>query len=198
MVPSPPCARAADGFRLYEGTAATVNKEVLFLSDVLREQCLLRCGAAPGGGAEDLSLEEARDRLISDTLALQEHEKLALGQVDNEALADRVREALARAAGCDSPCVNGVPPAEIGKWVGRKLLVGDFLVRRVGAFLEVKDEDVKKELQRRSDEGTAAPGSSVESVRRELLEERIAKEVRNWRVRAASKGTITLSPLEGK
>jgi hypothetical protein len=197
-VPSFHRAHAADGFRLYEGTAATVNKEVLFLSDVLREQCLLRCGAGPGGVAEALSLEEARDRLISDTLAMQEHEKLALGQVDNAVLAERVREALARAAGCDSPCGRGVSAAEIGGWVERKLLVGDFLRRRVGAFLEVKDEDVKKELQRRSAEGAAAPGTAEETVRRDLLEEKIAKEVRNWRARAASKATITLSPLEGK
>ncbi len=191
-------ARSAEGFRLYEATAATVNKEVLFLSDVLRERCLLGCGAAPDGGAEPLSLEGARERLISDTLAMQEHEKLALGQVDNGVLEERVREALARAAGCDSPCGRDVSPAEIGKWVERKLLVLDFLRRRVGAFLEVKDEDVKKELQRRSAEGTAAPGLSEETVRRELLEERIAKEVRNWRARAASKATITLSPLEEK
>jgi len=37
-----------------------------------------------------------------------------------------------------------------------------------------------------------------EKVRQELLEEKIGKEVRNWQVRAASKSTITLSPMEGE
>jgi len=195
---SPPAARAADGYRFFEGTAASVNKEVLFYSDVLRERCLLRCAAMPGSAVEDLSLEEARDRLISDTLAMQEHEKLALGQVDNATLADRVREAVARTARCDSPCREGITPAEIGKWVGRKLLVRDFLRRRVGVFIEVKDEDVRKEHQRRLAEGGTARDLTQEKVRQEMLEEMIGKEVRNWYARAASKSTITLSPMEGK
>lgn len=175
-----------------------MNREVLFLSDVRREQCLLRCGAAPGGGAEVLSIEAARERLIFDTLAMQENQKLVLGQVDNAALAEGVREALARAAGCDSPCGRGIPSAEIEAWVERKLLVRDFLHRRVGAFIEVKDEDVKKEIRRRSAEGTAPPGLTGETVRQELLDERMGKEIRNWHARTASKAAITLSPLEGK
>ena len=187
-----------EGYRFFEGTAASVNKEVLFFSDVVREQCLLRCAAMPGSAEEEVSLEEARSRLISDTLAMQEHEKLALGQVDNATLADRAREAVARMAGCVSPCREGISPAEIGKWVQRKLLVRDFLRRRVGVFIEVKDEDVAKEFQRRSAEGGAAQGLTEEKVRQELLEEKIGKEVRNWYARAASKSTITLSPMEGK
>ncbi len=89
-------ASAFDGYRLYEGTAASVNKEVLFLSDVIRERCLLSCAAMPGVTPEELSFAEARDRLIADTLALQEHRKLALGQVDDAVLAKQVEEALAR------------------------------------------------------------------------------------------------------
>jgi len=155
---TPPVARAADGYRFLEGTAASVNKEVLFVSDVRRERCLLRCAAMPGSEKEDLSLEEARSRLIADTLALQEHEKLALGQVDNATLADRVREAQARTAGCDLACREGISPGEIGKWVERKLLVRDFLRRRVGAFVEVKDDDVRREYQRRSAGEPPRPG----------------------------------------
>ena len=195
---SPPAARAADGYRFLEGTAASVNKEVLFVSDVRRERCLLRCAAMPGSEKENLSLEEARSRLIADTLALQEHEKLALGQVDNATLADRVREAQARTAGCDLACREGISPGEIGKWVERKLLVRDFLRRRVGAFIEVKDDDVRREYQRRSAGGAAPAGLTQEMVRQELLEEKIDKEVRNWQARAASKSTITLSPMEGE
>lgn len=195
---SPPAARAAEGYRFLEGTAASVNKEVLFVSDVQRERCLLRCAAMPGSAKEDLSLEEARKRLIADTLALQEHKKLALGQVDNATLADRVREAQARTAGCDSPCREGISPEEVGKWVERKLLVQDFLRRRVGVFVEVKDEDARKEYQHRSAGGAAPPGLTEEKVRQELLEEKIGKEVRNWQARAASKSTITLSPMEGE
>jgi hypothetical protein len=192
----PPGARALEGFRFYEGTAASVNKEVLFLSDVLRERCLLRCAAMPGSGEEDLSLGEARDRLIADTLALQEQKKLALGQVDNALLADQAREAVGRMAGCASPCREGISPRQISDWLERKFLIRDFLRRRVAVFVEIKDDDVRKEYQRRLAQGDAARGSTEEKVRAELLAAKIDREVRNWYSRAASKSSITLSPLE--
>ncbi len=187
-----------DGYELFESTAATVNKEVLFLSDVRLEQCLRRCAAMPGSGGEDLSLEEARNRLIADTLALQEQRKLELGQVDNAALAAAVLEAASRTAKCGSPCRGGIPPKRVADWVERKLLVRDFLLRRVAVFVEIKDEEVRKEYQRRAGRGDAAPGLTEEKVRQELREAKIAQEVRNWYDRAASKSRIILSPLEGR
>ncbi len=194
----PPGARALDGFRFYEGTAASVNKEVLFLSDVLREQCLRRCATMPGSREELLSLQEARDRLVADTLALQEQRKLVLGQVDNALLADQVREALARTAGCASPCREGISPRQISEWTERKLLIRDFLRRRVAVFVDINNDDVLKEYQRRLAQGDAAPGLTEETVRTELLEEKIDRAVRNWHSRAASKSSITLSPMEDK
>ncbi|MBP2675382.1 MAG: hypothetical protein H6Q84_2222 [Deltaproteobacteria bacterium] len=192
----PPGAHADEGYRLYEGMAASVNKEVLFLSDVLREQCFHRCATMPGSGEEALSLREARDRLISDTLALQEQKKLALGQVDNAVLADQAREAVRRTEGCPSSCREGISPREVSVWVERKLLIRDFLRRRIGAFIEIDIDDARKEYQHRLSQGEAAPGLTVEKVRQELLEEKIGREVRNWYDRAASKSSIALSPLE--
>jgi len=49
---SPAAGRAAEGYRVYESTAASVNGEVLFVSDVARERCFLRCAAMPGTGEE--------------------------------------------------------------------------------------------------------------------------------------------------
>jgi hypothetical protein len=187
-----------DGYELFESSAASVNREVLFLSDVRLEQCLLRCAAMPGSRGEDLSLEEARNRLIADTLALQEQRKLELGQVDNAALDAAVREAAARMEKCDSPCRAEIPPKRMPDWVERKLLVRDFLRRRVAVFVEVKDEDVRREYQRRAGRADGASGLSEEKVRQELLEAKVAQEVRNWYDRAASKSRIILSPLEGR
>ena len=68
---SPAAGDAAEGYRLYESTAASVNGEVLFVSDVAREACFLRCAAMPGTVEEILSARKARDRLVLDTLALQ-------------------------------------------------------------------------------------------------------------------------------
>ena len=90
---SPAAGRAAEGYRVYESTAASVNGEVVFVSDVAREACFLRCAAMPGSGEEILSLRQARDRLILDTLALQEQRKLLLGAVDNAMLEEYAREA---------------------------------------------------------------------------------------------------------
>jgi len=194
----PQAAPGAEGFTYFEGTAATVNREVLFFSDIFFEQCLLRCGALPGSRAEERSFPEIRERLITDMLALQEQEKLALGQVDNVALAEQVQEAESKLASCESPCRRDISGERLAKWVERKLVIRGFLHDRVGIFIDVSEEDVRKELERRAAHKEPEVGLSVEELRREIREEKIAKEVQNWRIRAASKATITLSPLEGK
>lgn len=193
---SPAAARAADGFRVYESTAASVNGEVLFVSDVAREACFLRCAAMPGTGEELLSARETRDRLVLDTLALQEQRKLLLGTVDNATLAGYAREAESRMAACPSLCKREIAPGETREWIGRKLLLRDFFNRRVAVFVEVKGDDVRRELARRP----SAPGideePAFEQVRDEMLDARIAQEIRNWQSRAASKSRVILSPLE--
>jgi hypothetical protein len=195
---SPAAARAAEGYRLYESSAASVNGEVLFVSDVAREACLLGCAAMPGTGAETPSLRQARERLILDTLALQEQRKLLLGSVDNAVLERYAREAVARMAACPSPCQREIAPGEIREWVRRKLLLREFFDRRVGVFVEVKDDDVDKELAKRS----SAPGIGAkptrEQVREEMLDAAIAREIRNWQTRAASKSRVILSPMEDR
>ena len=192
---SPAAARADEAYRVYESTAASVNGEVLFVSDVAREACFLRCAAMPGTGEEILSSREARDRLILDTLALQEQGKLLLGTVDNVTLERYAREAESRMAACPSPCKGEISPLEILEWIRRKLLLRDFFDRRVAVFVDVQDDDVRKEIARRS----SAPGSGAEStweqVRSEMLDARIAQEIRNWQSRAASKSRLILSPL---
>jgi hypothetical protein len=195
---SPAAARAAEEYRVYESTAASVNGEVLFVSDVARERCFLRCAAMPGTGEEILPTREARDRLVLDTLALQEQRKLLLGTVDNVTLAGYAREAESRMAACPSPCEREIAPGETREWIRRKLLLRDFFNRRVAVFVEVKDDDVRRELARRS----SAPGngaeSTLEQVRDEMRDTRIAQEIRNWESRAASKSRMILSPLEDR
>jgi len=193
----PSAASALEGYRVYESTAATVNGEVLLLSEVAREACFLRCGAMPGTEPEALSLPEARDRLIADTLVLQEQKKLALGQVDNAVLAAWGKEALARMAACGSPCGAEVGPDPTREWVERKLLIREFLRQRVGVFVEVKDTEVERELRRHTDAG-GGTDLTEDQVREQLHEAKVAQEVRNWFSRATSKARIVLSPLEGK
>jgi hypothetical protein len=195
---SPAAGRTAEGYRAYESTAASVNGEVIFVSDVGREACFLRCAAMPGTEEEILSLREARDRLILDTLALQEQRKLLLGAVDNAVLEGYAREAESRMAVCSSPCQGEIAPGETREWVRRKLLLRDFFNRRVAVFVEVKSDDVQRELERRS----TSPGNGAEptweEVRDEMLDARIAQEIRNWQSRAASKSRLILSPLEDR
>ena len=193
---SPAAGRAAEGYRAYESTAASVNGEVLFVSDVAREACFLRCAAMPGTGEEILSSREARDRLILDTLALQEQGKLLLGTVDNVTLERSAREAESRMAACSSPCKEEILPGETREWIRRKLLIRDFFNRRVAVFVDVQDDDVRKELARRSSAAGSGAESTWEQVRSEMLDARIAQEIRNWQSRAASKSRLILSPLE--
>jgi hypothetical protein len=195
---SPAAARAAEGYQVYESTAASVNGEVLFVSDVAREACFLRCAAMPGTVGEILSPLGVRDRLVLDTLALQEQRKLLLGTVDNTTLKGVAQEAESRMAACASPCKREIGPGETLDWIRRKLLLRDFFNRRVAVFVEVKDDDVQKELARRS----SAPGDGAkpteEQVRDEMRDARIAQEIRNWETRAASKSRLIFSPLEDR
>ena len=194
----PGAGRAAEGYRVYESTAASVNGEVLFVSDVERESCFLACAAMPGSGEEILSLREARNRLILDTLALQEQRKLLLGAVDNATLEKAAREAESRMAACPSPCMRGITPVETREWVRRKLLLRDFFNRRVAVFADVKSDDVEKELARRSSSPGNGAKPTLEEVRKEMLDARIAQEIRNWQTRAASKSRVVLSPMEDR
>ena len=187
-------ASALDGYRVYESTAASVNGEVLFLSDVAREECFHRCAAMPGSEPELLTLQEARDRLIADVLVLQEQKKLALGQVDNATLSAYAAEAVARMTACGSSCREGIRPEEIRSWLERKLVIRDFFNRRVGMFVEVSDEDVEREIRRRTSAGGSAD-LGEDQVRGEMLEAKVAREVRNWYDRTASKARIVLSPM---
>lgn len=188
----------AQGYRLYEATAATVNGRVIFLSDVVRESCLRRCGAFRGDEAVDLSLSEARDRVVADTLVMQEQEKLGLGAVDNAALGEAAGDALARMEGCPSPCADMVDPSQVREYVARRLLVREFLRKRVAVFVEVNEEEVQREIQRRaSRSGRPADAIRAEEVRTALYEERAAREIRNWFDRATSKSRILVFPLEG-
>ena len=195
---SPGAARAVEGYRIYESTAASVNGEVLFVSDVAREACLLRCAAMPGTGEEILSSRGARDRLILDTLALQEQRKLLLGTVDNVALERFAREAESRMAACASPCKREILPGETREWIRRKLLLRDFFNRRVAVFVDVKEDDVQKELARRSSARGTGAEPTWEQVRNEMLDTRITAEIRNWQSRAASKSRLILSPMEDR
>jgi len=192
----PAAGRAAEGYRVYESTAASVNGEVLFVSDVAREACFLRCAAMPGSEQDILSLAGARDRLILDTLALQEQRKLLLGTVDNTTLEGYAREAESRMAACPSACKQGIDSGETREWIRRKLLLRDFFRRRVAVFVEVKEEDVRAELARRASSPGNAAEPTYEQVREEMQDARIAQEIRNWQTRAASKSRLILSPLE--
>ncbi len=195
---SPAAGHAVEGYRVYESSAATVNGEVLFVSDVAREECFLRCAAMPGTEEEIVSLRDARDRLILDTLALQEQRKLLLGAVDNTVLEGYAREAESRMAACPSPCKGEIAPGETREWIRRKLLLRDFFNRRVAVFVEVKDDDVRRELERRSSSPGNGSEPTWEEVRDKMLDARIAQEIRNWQTRAASKSRLILSPLEDR
>ncbi len=184
------------GYRLAESAAASVNGEVIFLSDVVREACFYRCGLVSGSPEAEVSLARARDRLIADTLVLQEQRKLGLGAVDNAALAASAAEGAARLAACASPCARTIDGQALRDFFQRKALVKEFLARRLAVFVEVSDEDVQREIEKNRSRGDAKPQDlDAEAVRRALMEQRTATAIRNWYERTASKSRILLSPM---
>jgi hypothetical protein len=189
------CAADPDGYRMVESVAASVNGEVLFLSDVEREACFYRCGTVPGQAPQEMSLSRAREKLIADTLVLQEAKKLGLGAVDNEALASSTAEALSRTRKCTVPCAASLTETEVGGLLSRRLLVRDFLERRIAILIEVNDEEVRREITQRSQAGLPPEELSEEKVRKSLYGEKTAVEIRNWFSRSTSKSRIVLSPL---
>jgi len=199
-IPLPPAGAeetGTKGFRLFDAMAATVNGEVLFLSGVIREACLSKCGVFPGDEPVDLSLSASRDRLIADALVMQEQEKLELGAVDNAALRETAARAWDILGNCPSSCAGEVLPDQVRDYVERRLLIRDFLRKRVSVFVDVNEEEVQKEIQRRASRAGTSPAEIPEgTVRKELFEEKAAREIRNWFDRATSKSRILLSPLE--
>lgn len=190
-------SRGTREYRLYEATAASVNGRVLFRTELLREACLLRCGAFPGDEPVDLPLPEVRERMIRGILVLQEEEKLGLGQVDNASILAAVDAANARLAACSSPCAREIGASDLRGFVERRLVVREFLRKRIAVFVDVNEEEVRREISRRISRGET-PGipASEEQVRQELFEEKASREIRNWYDRVTSKSKIMRSPLE--
>lgn len=185
------------GYRLFESSAASVNGKVLFRSDLLREACLLRCAAFPGDEPADLSLEEVRERRIRELLVLQEEEKLGLGQVDNAALLKLSTAAEARVSACADPCARDLGAPAVRDFANRRLVIRQFLQKRVGVFVEVSDDEVRKEIERRvSRGGIPRESASEEAIRAELFQEKASRAIRNWYDRVTSKSKIVRSPLE--
>jgi len=184
-------------YLLYEATAATVNGEVIFLSDLEREACLKACGAFPGDEAVGVSLTEARDGLIADILVRQQEEKLGLGTGDNVVLQETAARALDIVGGCPAPCAREISDGQVRDYVARRLLVKEFLKNRISVLVDVNEEEVEREIQRRASRTGKSPGEiPADAVRKELLDEEAAREIRNWFDRATSKSKILLSPLE--
>ncbi len=185
------------GYAVFEAMAGTVNGEVIFLSDVVRESCLRVCRAYPGDEQVVLLLSEARDRLIADLLVMQEQEKLGLGAVDNAALHEAAARASEIMERCPFPCAREISGEQVRAYAARRLLVRDFLRKRVSVFVDVSKEEVEREVRRRISRGEMRPEDiSEETVRKELLEEKEKREIRNWFDRATSKSRILLSPME--
>jgi len=180
---------------MIESVAASVNGEVVFLSDVAREACFYRCGTVPGQAPQEMPLSRAREKLIADTLVLQEAKKLGLGAVDNAALASATADALSRTGTCAAPCAASLAGTEVRELLQRRLLVRDFLERRIAVFIEINDEEVQRETLQRSRAGMPPEELSEEKIRKSLYEEKAAAEVRNWFARSTSKSRIVLSPL---
>ena len=189
------CQGAPSGYRLMEATAASVNGEVIFLSDVSREACFYRCGAVPGQPASEIPLPEARQKLVADVLVLQERVKLGLGGVDNSALATMAAVIESGMKKCLSPCAAAVSGKAARGLADRRLMVREFLEKNIAVFINVTDEDVRKELDVRSRTGAPESELSEAKIRSDLFAEEAAAEIRNWFSRAASKSRIVYSPM---
>lgn len=190
-----PCAAAPEGYRKIESVAASVNGEVIFLSEVEREACYYRCGAVPGQAPQELSLAAAREKLVADMLVLQEQKKLGLGELDNAALRTATAETMARVRRCASPCAAAVTEEDAADLMRRRMLVRAFLEQRVAVYIEVNEEEVRREIDQRSRFGAPPEERSEETVRRHLFEEKAAAAIRNWFARTTSKSRVVLSPL---
>lgn len=188
------CQAAPPGYRLVEAAAASVNGEVIFLSDVTKEACFYRCGAVYGLPAVELSFADVRQRLINDWLVLQEQKKLGLGGVDNAAVEAAGAQIESLMKGCPSPCAAGVTGKDSRELASRRLLVRDFLERGIAVFIDVNDEEVRREIDMRSRAGATGEDLSPEKIRKDLYQEKASAEIRNWFARVASKSRIVLSP----
>lgn len=189
------CAGAPDGYRMIESAAASVNGEVIFLSDIVREACLYRCGMVPGYPPAELTAAQAREKIIADVLVLQEQAKLGLGGADNAVLDNAVARSLSRKAECSSPCAARIGEKEIRDCVRRRFLIRDFLEKRIAVFVEVSDVEVRREIEIRERSGMPPADLDEAKIRKELFERKTSSGVQEWFDRAVSRSRIVVSPL---
>lgn len=186
-----------EGYVLVDATAASVEGEILFRSDVAREACLLRCGAIPGEKGREASFAEARRLLVEDTAILAEQKRLSLGAVDEGALRDATASVRDRIAECREPCAATLGESVPREVARRRLLVRDFLERRVSAFVEVTDEEVERERAlAAARRGEPVESVSVDEVRESLVAAKREKEIARWRESAVSKARVVLPRTE--
>ena len=128
---------------------------------------------------------------------MQEQRKLGLGAQDNALIEAASAEAIGRMERCADPCARVYRTDDVRGFVARRLLVEDFFRQRVGAFVDVEEEEVAREIdRRRSREGAGPETLRPEEIRKELFDEKMERARRNWFDRATSKSRIVLSPLE--
>jgi hypothetical protein len=198
-LPADGTSGALTGFRLVDATAASVNGEIIFLSDVSREACIERCRAFPADASDNVSMVDARKKLIYNRLILQEQRKLSLGVVDNVALEATTADLAKRIGACSDPCAREFSASEIRAIVSDRFLVDEFLEKRVSVFIEIPDEEVQREIGKRAAaEGKDPEAYSEDAARADLRRERSRLEVRNWYYKAAAGARIFLSPMEEK
>ena len=190
------CLAAPPGYRLLEATVASVNGEVIFLSDVKREACFYRCGVVSGLPSTELPLAQARQKLIADVLVLQERKKLGMGTVDNAAIDAMASDIGSGMKKCSSPCATAISGEEVRDLAARRLMLREFLEKSVAVFIVINEEEVRREMALRSRAGHPDVELSEEKVRRELFADEAANEIRNWFSRVTSKSRIVLSPME--
>jgi hypothetical protein len=178
-----------------EAAAASVNGEVIFLSDVNREQCFYRCGAVAGLPPAEFTFSEIRQKLIADVIVLQEQKKLGLGAADNAAVAAAAEEIESRIRKCSAPCASEITGKDVRELAVRRALVRDFLERSVAVFIDVNDEEVRRETEARKRAGIPPEELAPEKVRKDVYAEKASTEIRNWFNRTTSKARIVISPV---
>jgi hypothetical protein len=186
-----------EGYVLADATAASVEGEILFRSDVDRERCMILCGAFPGEEGRAVTWTEARRRLVEETAILHEQRRLSLGTVDNGVLLDVVPRVKERLSACVDPCAAGAGEGTFLEFAWRRLLVRDFLERRVSAFVEASEAEVEAERARMA----ARKGVPVEEVSSDEAREAIVAvkreaEIVKWRESAAARARVVLSGSE--
>jgi hypothetical protein len=183
---------------LIDRIVATVNNQVITLSD-LRQA--VRFNEEMGGGSRDRKdiQTETLEGLINKLLLLREARRLSLAEVTEQDVnteVDKVRSRLGSEKAFHEFLQRlQVTPEQLGRMLGERLLVERFVEKKIGLFVRVGRDEVRKYFDGHPEEFKGKRFPEVSKAIVSLLsDEKTGQQITHYLAELRNKADIRINP----